>query len=156
LPSKLPEGLEKPYFGHGDGGHPVNIWRWKSGTADQPEKISLLDMKGIGKVEPREGGTQIAGKGVYDKGHWRVVMKRSLQTGDKEKDLQIEPGKFMPIAFATWDGSNGETGSKHELTTWYWVFLKPPSGSNVFVTPVVVMLLVFGGELLLAKQVGKK
>jgi len=99
---------------------------------------------------------QITGKGAYDKGRWRVVMKRSLQAGDKEKDLQFETGKFVPISFATWDGSNGEKGSKHELSTWYWVFLKPPTGSNVFVTPVIVMLLVFGGELLLAKQVRKK
>ena len=156
LPVKIPEGMEKPYFGHGDGGHPVNIWRWKSGTKDQAEKISLLDMKGIGQVEPREGGTQITGKSVYINGRWKVVMKRSLQTSDKEKDLQIEPGKFVPIAFATWDGSNGEAGSKHELSTWYWVFLKPPSGSNVYTTPLIVMLVIFGGELLLAKQVRKK
>jgi len=156
LPVTVPAGLEKPYFGHGDGKHPVNIWRWGSGTTDQPEKITLLDAKGIGQVAPREGESNLTGKGVYDKGRWRVVIKRSLQTGDKEKDLQLETGRFVPISFATWDGSNGEKGSKHELTTWYWVFLKPPTGSNVFVLPVIVMLVVFGGELLLAKQVRKK
>lgn len=156
LPVEIPEGMEKPYFGHGDGSHPVNIWKWNSGTTSEPEKLTLMDMKGIGKVEFREGDNPVAGKGAYDKGRWRVVMKRSLQTGDKEKDLQFEEGKFIPIAFATWDGSNEETGSKHELTTWYWVFLKPPSGGDVVAKPIIVMLLVFGGELLLARSVRKK
>lgn len=156
IPVTLPEGMEKPYFGHGDGGHPVNMWRWASGTADGAQKVTLMDTKGIGKVEVRTDSSQVAGKGVYDKGRWRVVMKRTLQTNDKEKDLQIAAGKFIPIAFATWDGSNGEKGSLHELTTWYWVSLRPPTGSDVVTKPIMVMLLVFGGELLLARQVRKK
>ena len=41
------------------------------------------------------------------------------------------------------------------MTTWYWAFLKPPTGGGVFVIPIVVMLAVFGGEILLARQVRK-
>lgn len=156
LPVEIPEGMEKPYFGHGDGGHPVNIWLWKSGTSSGPESIRLVDAKGIGAGEPRTGSTEIGGKSFYHEGSWRVVMKRSLQTEDKDKDLQFVEGQFIPIAFATWDGSNGETGSKHELTTWYWVFLRPPTGSDVVVTPIVIALLVLGGEVLLSRQVRKK
>jgi hypothetical protein len=31
------------------------------------------------------------------------------------------------IAFANWDGSNGEVATKHTLTTWYWLTLPPES-----------------------------
>jgi len=154
-PVNLSEGMEKPYFGHGDGKQPVNIWYWHSGSAKIPEGIKLLDATGLGKGTPREGNIKISGKGVYKNGQWRVVMKRPLQTDDKEKDLQFKKGVFIPVGFAAWDGSNGEKGSKHVMTTWYWAFLKPSTGSGVVVTPIVVMLAVFGGEILLARQVRK-
>lgn len=152
----VPEGMEKPYFGHGDGGHPVNIWHWNSGTTSVPEGIRLLDATGLGKSSPREGDIQIKGKGIYKDGQWRVVMKRPLKSGSGEADIQFEEGKFIPVAFAAWDGSNGESGSKHVMTTWYWAYLKPPSGGGVFATPLIVMAIIFGGELLLARQVRKK
>jgi DMSO reductase family type II enzyme heme b subunit len=155
-PVEVPEGMEKPYFGHGDGGHPVNIWYWNSGTTSVPEGIRLLDATGLGKSAPRDGAVEIKGKGVYKDGLWRVVMKRPLKSGSGEGDIQFEAGKFIPMAFAAWDGSNGESGSKHVLTTWYWAYLKPPSGGGVFATPIIVMALVFGGEMLLARQVRKK
>jgi len=155
-PVAIPEGMEKPYFGHGDGGHPVNIWHWNSGTTTVSEGIRLLDATGLGKATPRDGEAQIKGKGVYKDGLWRVVMKRSLKNGGGEGDIQFEAGKFIPMAFAAWDGSNGESGSKHVLTTWYWAYLKPPSGGGVFATPLIVMALVFGGEILLARQMRKR
>lgn len=154
-PVKPPEGMEKPYFGHGDRSYPVNIWYRHSGSTKIPEGIKLLDATGLGKGTMREGSIKISGKGVYKNGMWRVVMKRPLQTDDKEKDLQFKEGVFLPVAFAAWDGSNGETGSKHVMTTWYWAFLKPSTGSGVIVTPIVVILAVFGGEVLLARQVRK-
>ena len=155
-PVKIPEGMEKPYFGHGDGGHSVNIWHWSSGTTTSEGGIRLLDATGLGKSTPRDGGVGIKGGGIYRNGQWRVVMKRSLKTEDAEKDVQFEAGRFIPVAFAAWDGSNGETGSKHVLTTWYWAYPMPPSGGGVFTTPVIVMALVFGGEMLLARQVRKR
>ncbi len=155
-PVAIPEGMEKPYFGHGDGGHPVNIWHWNSGTTTAQEGIKILDATGLGKSTPREGEVPIKGKGIYKDGQWRVVMKRPLKLDGGEGDIQFEVGKFIPLAFAAWDGSNGESGSKHVLTTWYWAYLMPPSGGGVFATPVIVMALVFGGEILLARRVRKR
>lgn len=54
---------------------------------------------------------------------WRVVIKRALSTADPEQDIQFVEGAFIPVAFAAWDGSNSECGSRHTLTTWYWVLL---------------------------------
>ena len=79
-------------------------------------------------------------------------MKRPLTTEEKDKDIQFVEGKFIPLAFAAWDGSNGETGSKHVLSTWYWIQMKPVTSNTVYIIPVIVGLLVFGGELLLIRK----
>lgn len=147
-PVEIPDGMEKPYFGMGDAAHPVNLWQWKSGTSETAESVNLLNAKGFGAIEPRDAGKAgLTGKGLYDKGTWRVVMKRPLVTSAADKDIQIIEGKFIPLAFAAWDGSNSETGSKHTMTTWYWVLLKPAAGANVYIIPLLVMLAIVGGEL---------
>jgi DMSO reductase family type II enzyme heme b subunit len=145
LPTAGLGGVEKPYFGMGDAALPVNIWHWKSGTTEQPETISLLNAKGFADIENR--GADAAGivaQGVYEEGTWRVVMKRPLRTSAPEADLQFEIGKFTPIAFAAWDGSNSETGSRHTMTTWYWLLLTPSTGSKPLIAGIAVALLFFG------------
>ena len=157
FPVKLAEGTKKPYFGMGDAANPVNIWFWRSESgAGQPQTLKLYNAKGFGKKEerdPSEAGLKATG--VYDKGTWRVVMKRPLKTDDPEKDFQFEEGRFIPIAFAAWDGSNREKGSKHVMTTWYWMLLKPEPGLGVYAWPVIVALLIFGGELLWLRSARK-
>ena len=41
------------------------------------------------------------------------------------RQLSIAEDRFIPVSFANWDGSNGEVGSKHTLTAWYWLYLTP-------------------------------
>ena len=53
------------------------------------------------------------------------MIHRSLRTEDKN-DLQLEAGAFIPIAFAAWDGSNGETGTQCSVSTWYYLLLEKP------------------------------
>ncbi len=158
LPIHIPDGSEKPYFGMGDASKPVNIWFWKSPSSkDAPQTIKLINAKGFEKQEerdPSEAGLKAVG--TYNKGTWRVVMKRALKAGDPEKDIQFVSGKFIPIAFAAWDGSNQEKGSKHVMTTWYWLFLKPEPGIGVYAWPIVIALLVFGGELMWLRSARKK
>ncbi|OGQ48201.1 MAG: hypothetical protein A2W63_03890 [Deltaproteobacteria bacterium RIFCSPLOWO2_02_44_9] len=157
LPVTIPEEMEKPYFGMGDSAKPVNIWQWKGGKTDAPESVKLLNANGFAKTEARDaakGGLKATG--AYSNGTWRVVMKRPLATEEKDKDIQFVEGKYTPIAFAAWDGTNGETGSKHVMTTWYWLLLKPATGSSVYIIPLIVALVVFGGEFLLVRSAGKK
>jgi hypothetical protein len=47
-------------------------------------------------------------------------MKRLLRTANAAQDIQFETGRSFPIAFFVWDGSNGETGGKMALTSWYY------------------------------------
>lgn len=75
-------------------------------------------------------------------------MKRPLKTGEPGKDIQFEEGKFIPVSFAAWDGSNREKGSKHEMTTWVWILMQPETGSSVYMWPVIIALVILGAELL--------
>lgn len=148
-PVTIPQESEKPYFGMGDAMLPVNIWYWKSESgAGQPQSFKLLNSKGIKDREERDpASVGLKYSATYDKGTWRVVMKRPLKTGDASKDIQFEEGKFIPVAFAAWDGSNKEKGSKHEMTTWCWILMQPPTGSSVYVWPIIVGCIILGAEL---------
>jgi hypothetical protein len=132
----------------GDSSNPVNIWHWKSGTADQPESIQIMNAQGFDDIEERDASASgVRAKGLYRRGTWRVAMVRPLSAADPEKDIQFQEGRFTPIAFAAWDGSNSETGSKHTLTTWYWLLLTPPRGKRPYVGALAVILLIAAGEL---------
>ncbi len=153
LPVTIPKGMEKPYFGMGDVAKPVNLWQWTSGSADKPPSVRAANAQGFGKVEPRDAAAVgVTAKGAYSKGTWRVVMQRPLAASDAEKDIHFVEGEFIPIAFAAWDGSNGETGTKHTLTTWYWLQLKPSTGMRPLITALVVMALIIAGQLLWARS----
>jgi DMSO reductase family type II enzyme heme b subunit len=142
LPVTIPEGMKKPYFGMGDSANPVNIWHWKSGTTESAESIAAANSRGFGEIEKRDAaeiGLQVRSSSYKD-GTWQVLMYRPLTTSDAENDLQFIEGQFIPVAFAAWDGSNSEQGSKHTMTTWYWLLLKPSAGS----TPLLFALLIAG------------
>ncbi len=157
LPVDIPDSMEKPYFVMGDVSHPVNLWQWASGTTDKPESVTLLNARGIEDTEERDAAASgLQARGAYRKGTWRVVMTRPLRTPDTEKDIQFAEGKFIPIAFAAWDGSNGEKGSKHTMTTWYWLLLKPPTGATPLVAALAVFVLIGAGEAWWARSAARK
>jgi DMSO reductase family type II enzyme heme b subunit len=157
LPVVIPTEMEKPYWGMGDASHPVNIWHWKSGTTQAPESVSLVNAKGFSDIEKRDAAeVGLQAKGSYDNGTWRVLFTRSLTTDTKEKDIQFEEGKFIPIAFAAWDGSNSEKGSKHTMTTWYWLLLKPAASSMPLIMALLVFGIILGGLLWWARSAAGK
>ena len=52
-------------------------------------------------------------------------------------------GRFIPVSFANWDGNNGEVGSLHTQTPWYWLLLPHDTNYNlVFGAPVATSLIV--------------
>ena len=148
FPTELNEGTEKPYFAMGDTTHPVNLWQWQSGTTETSQGITLLNSKGYAEIETRDAAAiDMTAKGAYDQGTWRVVIKRSLTTKEMDKDLQFETGRFIPIAFAAWDGSNSEKETKHTLTTWYWLLLIPPANNMPLLSALCVFLLFLAGGI---------
>ncbi|MDP6589088.1 MAG: c-type cytochrome [Alphaproteobacteria bacterium] len=148
FPVTISAGMEKPYFLFGDVSHPVNLWRWSSGTAEAPQTVSLLDANGMQDIAARdEAPAGMAGEGVWRDGTWRVVLRRALVTGDGENDTQFADGALIPLSVLAWDGSNGEQGSKHTLTTWYWLRLGAPGGGSSYLAAVLVALAVGALEL---------
>ncbi|MCZ7562862.1 MAG: hypothetical protein M5U08_02825 [Burkholderiales bacterium] len=91
---------------------------------------------------------------------WRRHLARSdaapLAAADPQNDIAFVEDAFIPIAFAAWDGSNGENGSRHTLTTWYWLMLEPPRSSRPLVAAFAVLLLVAGGEAWWARSAARR
>jgi len=133
----------KPLYRHGDAAHPTSIWYWNAGSV-RPKQVPqtiLFDATGPDRAlapRPDHGGVKISGR--WHQGRWRILMTRSRIT-DGDDDIRFEDGQFIPVSFANWDGSNGEAGSKHTLTSWNWLLLPPeadpartyglPAGSGV-------------------------
>ena len=132
FPAALSGTNEKPYFRLGDKKNPVNLWYWAAPSEDPaaPAIVEIRDAKGQAKPpKPRADSSALAANGVWKDGQWRVVFKRSLKT-DTAEDLQFEEGVYTPIAFADWDGLNGEEGLRQAFTAWYWVLLEPEENPN--------------------------
>ena len=157
LPISIPKGMERPYFGMGDSSHPVNIWQWKSGTTATPSAVHLMNSRGFEAIELREPAlSQLSGTGSYSNGTWRVLFSRVLLSAELENDIQFREGVFIPIAFAAWDGSASESGSRHTMTSWYWLMLESPAGARPFLTALIALLLVLGLQYLWVRNATMK
>ncbi|NOX72115.1 MAG: c-type cytochrome, partial [Alphaproteobacteria bacterium] len=127
FPTELSGTSEKPYFRLGDRRNPVNLWYWQA-PSQQPElpaTVEIRDARGQEKPpQARADSSALAARGVWGDGRWQVVFKRALAT-EQPQDLQFSKGIYTPIAFANWDGLNGEDGLRQNFTAWYWILLEP-------------------------------
>ena len=141
FPVRVPQGptAPKPYFLYG-GRLPVYLWQWR---ASAPEQVTELTAKGVNNVQVQEVQGALQATGTYTEGQYKLWVKRALKTDDK-KDLQLEPGVFVPIAFSAWDGSNGDVGTKRVMTSWYTFVLEPVPSSRRFVYPPLIAVLSLG------------
>lgn len=147
--------VEKPLFRHGDRAHPTTIWYWNAGSVEPnvPPYTKIFDADGVDtKLRLRNGDTSVTAIGKWTNGRWRVMMKRRRDAGGSG-DLAFAEGKFLPISFANWDGSNGEEGSKHTLSSWYWLLLPPPNNPvKTYGAPLAAGAMTFGLGLLLIRR----
>ena len=141
FPVKVPQGptAPKPYFLWG-GRLPVYLWQWK---ASAPDQVTELTAKGINNAEVQAAQGELQTQSVYTDGQYKLWVKRALKTDDK-KDLQLEPGVFVPIAFSAWDGANGDIGTKRVMSSWYTFVLEPVPSSRRFVYPPLIAILSLG------------
>ncbi len=131
VPTKYYEGVEKPHFLNGDSSHPVHLWTLSS---QAPGKLSIV--KSAGHFEKDQKKIPGAAKdykirSTYKDGQWHVVIVRPFEVApvDDEKQIAFLTGKdakFVPMAFNTTDGNNGEQGMQKAISAWYAVLLKPP------------------------------
>jgi DMSO reductase family type II enzyme heme b subunit len=157
--------VDKPLYRHGDSKHHTTIWYWNAGSVEpavEPQ-AALLDGSGpdnkllmrepsalnkepsASNKEPSASNKEpsaadvLMAQGRWQHGRWRVLMKRprNLQ-GNTDRDLRFIEGQFIPVSFANWDGNNAEVGSRHTLTTWYWLLLPPEINNGlVYGAPLV-------------------
>ncbi len=151
--------VEKPLYRHGDAQHPTTIWYWNAGSIDPvagPRAV-VFDATGPDQpLTPRDGQIGLTAAGSWEHGRWRVMIKRPRAEASSG-DLAFDEGRFIPVSFANWDGSNGEVGSRHTLTTWYWLLLPPEVQlATVYATPAGAALLVFALGLVLVRSQRRK
>jgi DMSO reductase family type II enzyme heme b subunit len=152
-PVRLTEGPEKPYFLYGDTSRPVYLWRWTAST----EGISELNATGFGTESPqRQESQSLQGTVVYNHGQYKMLVRRSLKTDDKDSDLQFEEAKFIPIAFSVWDGSNGETANKRAMTAWYFLYLEPTPSRVRWLYPGIAVVAIAAAEVFFSRQARRR
>jgi len=152
--------VEKPLSRHGDTRHGVTIWYWNAGAVEPKKEPAtvVMDADGVDKKPQfRRDDHSVRTDAKWVAGRWRVLMKRSRQAS-VDGDISFSEGRFLPVAFANWDGSNGEVGSKHSLSSWYWLLLpeKTNTARNIGFSAVVAATTFLLGWWLLALVRGKK
>lgn len=115
----------------------VDIWHWKAFDS-HTESLNIIDDEFAGPFEQlkehyyrdddsNQGGeNDISAVGAYDEEsqEWVVEISRSFVTGDDKVegfgmiDKQFAAGDEYKIAFAVWDGGQGETAGNHAVTDW--------------------------------------
>jgi DMSO reductase family type II enzyme heme b subunit len=136
FPSQYAGEMERPYFLMGDSTRPTDLWYWRNDTGT----TVLVQTTGSRSFQPGDNAGGIQSQGLFDDGQYRVVMKRSLQTRNADRESQFAIGAFSPIAMTAWDGSNGEHGGgQRTITAWYNLYLEPEASQ----APLYLMLLGF-------------
>ena len=116
---------------HGDRGqvrvatashNPTYLAGWGAGnlfsTPSRLTPIENLNSIGLGTLTSQAPEHQsVKGHGIWADGKWRVVMVRALRTAN-ERDTQFEPGTTVPVAFAVWDGAQGDRDGRKSVSTW--------------------------------------
>ena len=72
-----------------------------------------------------------------------MTVRRELEGGEGRR-ISVPPGVPVPVAFFAWDGDNGEDETRGAVSSWYFLILEQPAGSEIYVAPLVAVLLTGG------------
>lgn len=154
FPTKLVEGTKKPHFFRGGSSNAVNMWIWQADKAEQKKRgVDEAIARGW-RQPPRaqaEDQQQVTSKSIWKDGRWRVVIKRPLQTEDRN-DIQFTPGKFIPMSLNAWDGSNGEHGLIMSLSSWHFVIMEAPIPMAIYIYALIAVVVTGGIGVWLMKK----
>jgi mono/diheme cytochrome c family protein len=92
-------------------GNPLSI-------PNRPSSVEDLNAIGFGTLtsQPRED-QNVQGRGIWNAGKWRVIMVRTMRS-QSDRDVQFVPGHSLPIAFAVWDGAQGDRDGQKAVSVW--------------------------------------
>ena len=154
FPVQIPEttASSRPFFLLGDTLLPVNLWYWESESNDVQEINAWGSKK---KRDQSEENKDVTCKAIYYQGQYKLLVKRSLTTPDKEDDIQIEFNKFIPIAFFVWDGHNGETEDMMAISCWYYLFLEKKETGKSYLFFIIAVLFTIAVEIIIVRIIRK-
>lgn len=100
---------------------PVNAWYWRADFS-QPRSVTA---GGTGTAVRRLTNDLVA-HGFWREGRWRVVIGRAFAAdGTGEYAVPLAPGRKTKVAFAVWEGSNGErAGFKAFSPQWVELYIE--------------------------------
>jgi len=117
-------------------------------ASTRSSSVEEVDAVGFGTLTSQPVERQsVHGASAYRDGTWRVVMSRAL-TDDDPNDVQIDTARSISVAFAVWDGSNGDKAGKHLMTGWQWMALEKEGEGPSWFWPVAVGIIVLCAEFL--------
>ncbi|WP_164880871.1 c-type cytochrome [Aestuariirhabdus litorea] len=154
-PASALSRVDLPLLQHGDPGRRSRIWYWNAGQLDPPMPSRLTPLNGRGGQKPKPAAGEdptLSAQGRWEAGRWQWVVRRSresLQPGA----VSFESERYLPFALATWDGSNGEIGSRHSLTGWHRLWLPEPVSAayRLVASGAVALGLLLLGWILFAR-----
>jgi hypothetical protein len=103
--------------------------------------VEDLDAIGFGTLTSQPAaGQNVKGDGAWANDKWRVIFSRDLNSPDAD-DIKFAPNKTYAIAFAAWDGANGERNGQKAVSQWATLDL---STTAVITNPTYGPALVLG------------
>jgi len=153
-------GENKAHFAHGQPmgqvqGGPVNIWYWKKKAG----KAVDMNAQGFGTLKAQEH-QDVSAKGVYQNGTWRVVFSRVITTQHPNQDAQFQPGEFVNVAFAIWDGKREgtdikEKGSQKAISSWWYFRLEAPKDYSPYIYGLLAIGVAIAVEFVVVRKLKK-
>ncbi len=93
-------------------------------SPSRSSSVEDLNAKGLGTLTSQPPDDQnVRGKGIWREGRWRVVFIRAMRS-PSERDVQLTPGQSLPLAFALWDGAQGDRDGQKAVSTWQTITLE--------------------------------
>ncbi len=98
-------------------------------AANFQSPVEDLTAGGFGSLTPqRAEGQNVQGTGGWADGRWRVIFTRDLASAEAE-DVSFAADKVYSIAFAAWDGANGERNGEKSTSQWLSLQFGRPAAS---------------------------
>ncbi|MEO8286428.1 MAG: ethylbenzene dehydrogenase-related protein [Chloroflexota bacterium] len=142
-----------PYQCMGQSNSRVNIWQWKAALERQGMENNALEIEtagirnltsnGICKAVDTPG-LQPKVRSYHDGKQWHVVFYRALSKGDLTSAPLLQ-GSNTSVAFAVWNGANGETKGMKAVSTWNTVQFQQLDTNNAGSLVSLAIVVVVAG-----------
>ena len=93
-------------------------------SKDKPESaVNDLVAKMPGTITHKNAQV-VQGRGSWDNGVWHVTFRRSLKSLAPEADAAFTAAEPRFVAFAVWNGANGDRGGRKSISDWLELQIK--------------------------------